>query len=81
MPTTTEASIQKTPNVMGGEACIRRTRISVWILVGYRQLGLSDGELLGAYPGLTQDDLNAAWAYYSEHAAEIDDAIRRNEED
>ena len=81
MPATTEAMIQKTPNVMGGEACIRRTRITVWILVGYRKLGASDAELLESYPTLTHDDLEAAWTYYREHPAEIDEAIRRNEED
>ncbi len=75
MAATTEALIQKTPGVMGGEACIRRTRISVWILVGYRKLGLSDSKLLEAYPGLTATDLEAAWAYYRDHTAEIDEAI------
>jgi hypothetical protein len=30
--------------------------------------------------GLTQDDLAAAWDYYAAHPAEIDDAIRLNEE-
>ncbi len=80
-PTTSEALIQKTPGVMGGEACIRRTRISVWILVGYKKLGMSDAQLLEAYPGLTQEDLAAAWAYYRDHTAEIEEAIRVNEED
>jgi len=34
--------VQKTPNVCGGDACIRNTRITVHGLVHYRQLGLSD---------------------------------------
>ncbi|MCU0542788.1 MAG: DUF433 domain-containing protein [Oscillatoriaceae cyanobacterium Prado104] len=34
--------IQKTPGVMGGEACIRQTRIPVWLLVSYRRQGASD---------------------------------------
>ena len=79
--TTNEPLIQKTPGVMGGEACIRRTRISVWILVGYRKLGMTDAELLESYPGLTQRDLDAAWSYYREHESEIEEAIRQNEED
>jgi uncharacterized protein (DUF433 family) len=41
---------------------------------------MPDAELLEAYPGLTQQDLDAAWAYYRDHTAEIEDAIRRNEE-
>ena len=80
MSATTEARIQKTPDVMGGEACIRSTRVTVWILVGYRQLGLSDARLLEYYPALAQADLDAAWEYYREHPAEIDEAIRRNED-
>ncbi len=51
--TTTEDPIQKTPDVMGGEACIRRTRISVWMLVQARKLGISDEQLLSSYRGLT----------------------------
>lgn len=79
MSAATESRIQKTPDVMGGEACIRHTRITVWILVGYRKLGVSDTRLLEFYPALAQDDLNAAWEYYREHPAEIENAIRRNE--
>jgi uncharacterized protein (DUF433 family) len=79
MPTT-EDVIRKTPGVMGGEACVRATRITVWVLVGYRKLGVTDERLLEFYPTLTQVDLNAAWAYYRDHTAEIEDAIRRNEE-
>jgi hypothetical protein len=30
--------------------------------------------------GLTQDDLAVAWDYYSGHPAEIEEAIRLNEE-
>jgi uncharacterized protein (DUF433 family) len=72
--------VQKTANVCGGDACIRNTRITVHGLVHYRQLGLSDQRLLEAIQGLTEDDLVAAWDYYADHAAEIDKAIRLNEE-
>jgi uncharacterized protein (DUF433 family) len=78
--TADEPLIQKTPGVMGGEACVRRTRISVWILVGYRKLGVTDARLLEFYPGLTQADLDAVWAYYREHTAEVENAIRENED-
>ena len=81
MPPTTDGLIRKTPGVMGGEACIRSTRIPVWVLVGYRKLGVADDHLLEFYPTLTRDDLNAACSYYPDHAAGIDDAIRRNEEE
>jgi uncharacterized protein (DUF433 family) len=72
--------VQKTPNVCGGDACIRNTRITVHGLVNYRQLGLADQRILELIQGLTQDDLIAAWDYYASHAAEIEEAIRLNEE-
>jgi uncharacterized protein (DUF433 family) len=65
---------------MGGEACIRRTRIPVWGLVAWKQIGWTDDRLLANFEGLTQDDLDAAWAYYAAHPDEIDSAIRANDE-
>jgi uncharacterized protein (DUF433 family) len=56
--------IDSTPTVSGGEPCIVRTRIPVWILVRARQLGLSDAELLASYPTLRAEDLANTWAYY-----------------
>ena len=80
MPLTTEALIQKTPNVVGGDACIRRTRIAVWMVVGYRKLGLTDDQLLEAYPGLNRADLQVAWEYYAANRDEIETALRENDE-
>jgi len=76
---TAAGSITKTPGISGGEACIRGTRIPVWGIVNYRRLGATDGQILAAYPSLAAADLEAAFAYAAKHAAEIDDAIRRNE--
>jgi uncharacterized protein (DUF433 family) len=72
-------AIKKTPGVQGGDACIGNTRISVWGLVSWRRLGLSDPEIIREVHGLTQPDLDAAWEYYRLHPSEIDDAIRENE--
>lgn len=44
--------IEATPGVCGGEPCIVRTRIPVWVLERARQLGSSEAELLRAYPTL-----------------------------
>jgi uncharacterized protein (DUF433 family) len=71
--------ITKTPGVCGGDACIRGHRIPVWLLVGYRQLGKSDADLLGDYPQLTAADLQGAWEYAAANPKEIDDDIRANE--
>jgi uncharacterized protein (DUF433 family) len=78
--TAKETTIQKTSGVIGGDACIRNTRIAVWMLVESRRLGISDEQLLHDYPLLTRDDLNAAWAYFAAHSDEIETAIRENNE-
>ncbi len=77
----TDASwIQKTPDVCGGSACIRNTRITVWGLVAWRRLGMSDAWIQEGIPGLTPADLEAAWAYSEQHPEEIDQDIKDNEE-
>ena len=77
---TTSSWVQKTPNVCGGDACIRNTRITVWGLVLSRRLGASDATILENIVGLTPDDLEVAADYYRNHPEEIDEAIRVNEE-
>lgn len=71
--------IEKTPGVMGGDACIRQTRIPVWLLVSLRQQGASETYLLEDYPTLTAADLVNAWTYADAHPEEIESAIRRQE--
>ena len=71
--------ILKTPGVIGGDACIRRTRIPVWLLVRHKQLGHDEAAMLDDYPGLTRADLDAAWAYYRERTEEVENAIAEQE--
>jgi uncharacterized protein (DUF433 family) len=72
--------IESDPHVCGGEPCIVRTRIPVWILEQARRLGTSEAELLRAYPRLRAEDLANAWAYVRSNRNEIDQQIRENEE-
>src|SRR5438067_9727325 len=71
--------IESRSGVSGGEPCIVRTRIPVWILVQARRLGVSDAELLASYPTLRAEDLANAWAYYRSHRDEIEQQITENE--
>ncbi len=68
-------------NVSGGEPCIVRTRIPVWMLEQAKRLGTSEAELLLAYPTLRAEDLANAWAFVRSHREEIDRQIRENEEE
>src|SRR6266540_2114944 len=72
--------IDSRPDVCGGEPCIVRTRIPVWVLEQARRLGATEQELLAAYPSLRAEDLVNAWAYVRSHASEIDAHIRDNED-
>jgi len=67
--------INRTPNVSGGEACVRDTRIPVWTLVQLQKPGRSEEQLLEEVPSLTTADVDAVWAYYRGHVSEIDAAI------
>ena len=80
--TTFPAVIRKTPGVMGGDACIGNRRIAVWMLVQAKRLGMTDEEIRQRHEQpLSDAELAAAWEYYASHGAEIDQAIRENEED
>ncbi|MEO1388401.1 MAG: DUF433 domain-containing protein [Cyanobacteria bacterium J06634_6] len=72
--------IAKTPGVCGGEACIEGTRVPVWVLVSYRQLGVKDSDQLYNYPTLSASDLANTWTYAAANPDEIADAIRENDE-
>jgi uncharacterized protein (DUF433 family) len=72
--------ILKTPDRCSGDACIRETRIAVWMLVNRRRVGASDAVILEAYPSLQPADLEEAWTYAVTNSAEIDRAIAENEE-
>ena len=71
--------IESNPGVCGGEPCIVRTRIPVWLLEQARRLGVSESELLRCYPTLRAEDLAQAWAYVMAHFDEIEKQISENE--
>lgn len=71
--------VSSTPGVCGGDPCIVRTRIPVWILERARQLGASEAEILRSYPTLHAEDLSNAWAYVRSNRAEIERQIQENE--
>ena len=71
--------IDTVAGVCGGEACIVRTRIPVWVLEQARRLGASEADLLRSYPTLCAEDLANAWAYVRSRRQEIDEQIREHE--
>lgn len=71
--------IERTPGVCGGSARIAGTRVPVWAVVSYKQLGTSDAALLQMYPTIGADDLSNALAYYRANSDEILAEIAENE--
>ncbi len=71
--------VDATPGVSGGEPCIVRTRIPVWVLVQAGHLGTSEADILRSYPALRAEDLANAWAFYRLHREEIENQIEDNE--
>ena len=55
--------IIKTPDVCGGDACIAKTRLPVWLFVSTRRQGSSDAEILQFYPHLNAENLVNVWTY------------------
>lgn len=51
------------PGKRGGQACIRRMRITVADVLGWLAAGMSHQEILEDFPELTEEDIRACLAY------------------
>ncbi len=65
----TNDRIEINPNVMLGKPVIRGTRIPVELILRKLSEGLSEAELLDAYPKLKKEDIQAALAYAADSVA------------
>jgi len=57
---------------MGGVACIRGLRIPVATVVGMVAEGMSDEEILQAYPDLEREDIREALLFAAEAVRELE---------
>ena len=73
------SGIERTPGICGGATRIAGTRIPVWSVVRYKQLGVNDAELLQIYPTIGAGDLSNALAYFRANTEEISREIQDNE--
>jgi uncharacterized protein (DUF433 family) len=51
------------PNGMGGRACIRGMRVTVSLIINLVANGMSDEEIVEAYPYLEREDVRQALQY------------------
>src|SRR6266480_6945872 len=71
--------ITKSPELLGGKACIAGHRIRVMdIVIWHEDLSMSPDEIVAAHPAITLSDVHAALAYYFDNVAEIRNDIRSN---
>jgi uncharacterized protein (DUF433 family) len=71
--------IEISPGVCGGKPHLSGHRITVQsIAVWHERVGIAPDEIATEY-GLTLGDVYAALAYYHDHRAELDEAIRKEE--
>lgn len=75
-----EVAIVKTPDVLHGQPRIEGTRLGVYTIgESVRRGGQSIDDLLDAYPDLTDEQVEAAIAYFDSHPDEM--ASLRDEEE
>ncbi|MFH0813725.1 MAG: DUF433 domain-containing protein [Pseudomonadota bacterium] len=67
--------IEINPKVMLGKPVIRRTRITVELILRKLSEGASEKELLKAYPKLTREDIHAAIRYAADSLAHEETVI------
>jgi uncharacterized protein (DUF433 family) len=58
--------VEVSPDIHHGDPCIKGTRIPVATIVGSLADGMAAGEIVSAYPQLTESDIQAALAYAAE---------------
>jgi uncharacterized protein (DUF433 family) len=73
--------IEITPGVCGGKPRIAGHRIRVMdIVLWHEQQGWSSAEIIAQFPQLTEDNVQAALAYYQKHRVELEADIQRAKE-
>jgi uncharacterized protein (DUF433 family) len=64
-----------------GTIRVGQSRVTLDVLLQYRRLGMSPEEIVRGLDTLTLADVHGALAYYFRHQAEMDDYLRRREEE
>ena len=79
MAVSLDQHIEVTPGVAGGKPRIAGHRITVQnIAIWHERMGISADQIAAEY-GLDLAEVYAALAYYYDHRAEIDEAIRADD--
>ena len=55
--------VESTPGVCGGRPHVKGIRLTVEFLLGLKEAGWSEKQILEEYPQLSEDDLRAVFAF------------------
>jgi uncharacterized protein (DUF433 family) len=67
--------------VCGGRSVIEGTRIPVWSIIRWYQLGMSLEDIIREFPQLSPSQVHDAFSYYYDNRKEIEGDIAENEAD
>jgi uncharacterized protein (DUF433 family) len=79
-PNSDLSRIESTPGVCGGDACIKGTRLTVWMLYSSLESGTPSSKLVELFPALSPADLDAVLAYAEAHPDEVARQVAENQE-
>lgn len=68
------------PLVMGGKPCVRGLRVTVGTILGLLADGATSQEILGDYPYLEVEDIQAALAFATWRAEESEVSLKDDED-
>jgi uncharacterized protein (DUF433 family) len=77
--TTNHYYISKNPEICGGKAAIKGTRITVKVLVSHYLRGENIQDILAGFPQITPAQFYDALSYYYDNKDEIDEQIKAEE--
>lgn len=70
-----EERISVTPGVRSGKPCIKGTRVTVYDVLEYLAGGMSEDQILSAFPQLTRDDIWVCLAFAAARERRISTAL------
>lgn len=62
-----EEAVVEDPEILGGEACLKGTRMPVYIVAQMREAGTPIVEMVRSYPSLTPEKIELAAIYAAAH--------------
>ncbi len=66
--------IKRNPDKRFGKPCIRKTRITVFDVLGWLAAGMSYDEIIHDFPELTNEDIRASLAYAADREHKLQHA-------